>query len=285
MRVAVIGLGAMGGSVAARLARSELDTRVYDIDRAAVARAVAEGATEATLETASDVDVVVTSLPNDAIVRSVLLEQSVLERLTGKLLIELSTILPETMREVAAVAKQHSVAVVDSPVSGGPAEARSGKLVLLVGADDAALANGRPVLEQLGEIKHVGPVGSGKAIKLVNNLMSMGNMVVAAEAFALGERMGLDPRRMFEVLRQSGGSSHHLVKRVPYALDNDYAARFAVDLAEKDLRLAISMGGGVGYDMPVAAAVRQVYADAQEQGFGREDMVSVLKVYGYGAEA
>ncbi len=275
--VGVVGLGAMGGAVAERIVGSGFATSVYDVDATAVDRLVAVGATAATIPSIAQCDIVVTSLPSDAIVRSVLLDGGLLTAMGSSVLIELSTILPTTMRELAAAARD--VAVVDAPVSGGPMEARAGALTLLVGATDANLERAHPVLEVLGAIEHVGSVGDGKVVKLVNNLMTMGNIAVAAEAFELGVSLGLDPRRMFDVLNRSGGRSQHFTKRMPWVLDRDFEARFALALGEKDVRLGLELAHASGYVMPVAACVHQLYEMGIAKGLGREDVVSVIKLY------
>lgn len=278
-RIACIGLGAMGGSVAERLISQGANISVSDLSAEAVAKLQAKGATALSPESVGDCDVLITSLPNDAAVRAALLDSGVLNTPGLDLLIELSTILPDTMREIEAAATGHDVRVVDAPVSGGPAEALAGTLTLLVGADEDALELARPILEQLGTIEHVGPAGHGKAAKLVNNTMTVGNMAVAAEAFTLGVKLGLEPHRLFDVLSRSGGRSHHFQKRIPYALERDFSARFALQLSEKDIRLALQMGHDACYAMPVASAVHQMYELARAHGLAEEDMVAVIKIY------
>jgi len=278
LRVGVIGLGAMGGAVADRLLAEGFTTWVHDLNRDAVERLVANGADTGPLEEASW-DILVTSLPSDDSVRGALVDTGALRQLAGGVLVELSTILPATMSAVAAEASKADVGVVDSPVSGGPAEARAGKLVLLVGAEDRMLDRARPVLEAIGTVEHVGDVADGKAIKLVNNVMAMGNMVVAAEAFALGTTLGLDPARMFDTLSRSGGRSHHFLKRMPYVLERDFSARFALYLGEKDLRLALETAHQEGYAMPAAACIHQIYEIGMAKGWGAEDIAAVVKVY------
>lgn len=279
IRTAVLGLGAMGGAVAQRLLESGFPTLVYDIDPDAVARQVARGATACDPAGAGAADVIITSLPNDRIVTQVLLDSGVLAKWSGRVLVELSTTLPETVRAVAAVAAEHAVAVVDSPVSGGPGEALAGKLVELVGADPEALERARPVLSVLGTIEHVGAVGHGKTVKLVNNLMAMGNIVVSAEAFTVGVQLGMDRHELFDVLSRSGGRSFHFLKRWPYALADDYHARFAVALGEKDMRLGLELAHQSGCVTPISAAVQQIFEMARARGFGDEDVVAVLKVF------
>jgi 3-hydroxyisobutyrate dehydrogenase-like beta-hydroxyacid dehydrogenase len=279
IRTAVLGLGVMGGAVAWRLVSSGFDTLVHDIDDAAVARLVDRGATRCTAEGAGEADVIITSLPNDAVVLDAVVTSGVLEAWRGRVLVELSTTLPATVIRVAEQAREHDVTVVDCPVSGGPNEALAGTLVELVGADEDALDRARPVLAALGTIEHVGAVGHGKTVKLLNNLMAMGNIVVAAEAFTLGVKLGLDRHELFDVLSRSGGRSFHFLKRFPYALADDYTARFAVSLGEKDIRLGLALAHDADYVMPATSIVHQIFEMARARGVGHEDVVAVLKVY------
>jgi 3-hydroxyisobutyrate dehydrogenase-like beta-hydroxyacid dehydrogenase len=279
MRTAVVGLGTMGGAVARRLLAEGFPTLVHDVDPAVVARLVELGATACSPEDAGVAEVIITSLPNDRIVTDVVIGSGVLKSWAGRVLVELSTTLPDTVKAIAEAAKLHEVAVVDCPVSGGPGEALAGKLVQLVGADDDALERARPVLAALGTIEHVGAVGHGKTVKLLNNLMAMGSIVVAAEAFTLGVRLGLDRHELFDVLSRSGGRSFHFLKRWPYALADDYHARFAVSLGEKDIRLGLELAHQSDYVTPVASIVHQIFEMARAKGLGNEDVVAVLKVY------
>jgi 3-hydroxyisobutyrate dehydrogenase-like beta-hydroxyacid dehydrogenase len=113
----------------------------------------------------------------------------------------------------------------------------------------------------------------------VNNVMSMGNLAVAAEAFTLGTKLGLDPGRAFEVLSRSGGRSHQFVKRMPAVLAGDTTARFALGLAEKDLRLALEMAHGVPAGMPITGAIHQVYELARAAGLGERDAAALVELY------
>jgi 3-hydroxyisobutyrate dehydrogenase len=129
------------------------------------------------------------------------------------------------------------------------------------------------------EIHHVGPLGSGLIVKLVNNVMSMGNMVVAAEAMVLGVKAGVDPRRLFEILSTSGGRSHHFLKRMPNVLAGDFTPNFSIALSKKDVSLALGLAAGLGLPMLVASAVRQVYEAAAAQGLANQDMAAVTRLY------
>jgi 3-hydroxyisobutyrate dehydrogenase-like beta-hydroxyacid dehydrogenase len=283
-RIGFVGLGTMGGQMARRLAASGMTVTGYDLDPARVTQAEGGGVVGAASagRVAAAADVVLSSLTDPAAVRRAYLgEDGVLSGArAGMTLIDLSTIDPETWREVAAAARARDIDCLDAPVSGGPAEAGSGKLVFLVGGDSAVLERCRGVLMTLGtDIHHVGPLGSGYVVKIVNNVMSMGNMVVAAEAMVLGVKAGVDPQRLFEILSTSGGRSHHFLKRFPNVLAGDFTPHFSIALSRKDVSLALGLAAGLGMPMLVASTVRQVYEAAAAQGLGGLDMAAVTSLY------
>jgi 3-hydroxyisobutyrate dehydrogenase len=233
-------------------------------------------------EAARDADVVMSSLPDPAAVRRAYLgPDGVLSTIkAGATLIDLSTIDPETWREVAAAAKAKGADCIDAPVSGGPLEAGNGKLVFLLGGDAAVLERVRPVLTTLGtDLHHIGPLGSGLVVKIVNNMMSIANVAVAAEAMVLGVKAGVEPKRLFEILSTSGGRSHHFLKRFPNVLAGDFTPNFGIGLSRKDIALALAMAGKLEMPVPLASAVRQVYEAANAQGFGGLDMAGVTRLY------
>jgi len=165
-------------------------------------------------------------------------------------------------------------------VSGGSTDAGSGKLIFLIGGEAAVLERCRPVLSVLGhEIHHIGPLGSGQIIKIVNNVMSVGNVAVAAEAMVLGVRAGLDPQRLYDILSTSGGRSHHFIKRFPNVLAGDFTPYFGINLSRKDVALGLNMAASLGLPMPVTSAVRQTYDTAHAEGFGSLDMAGVISLY------
>ena len=283
-RIGFVGLGNMGGRMARRLAASGMPVTGYDVDGARARQAEADGIVLAASpgRAASASDLVLSSLTDPAAVRRAYLgEDGVLSGArAGMTLIDMSTIDPDTWREVATAARARSVDCLDAPVSGGPGEAGSGKLVFLVGGDPAVLERCRSVLMTLGsEIHHVGPLGSGYVVKIVNNVMSMGNMVVAAEAMVLGVKAGVDPERLFEILSTSGGRSHHFLKRFPKVLAGDFTPQFSIALSRKDVSLALGLAAGLGMPMLVASTVRQVYEAAAAQGLGGLDMAAVTSLY------
>ncbi len=283
-KIGFIGLGTMGGQMARRLVEQGYAVRGFDPSAERAARAKTAGIVLDTSpgRVAAASDFVLSSLPDPAAVRGAYLgEDGVLAGShAGMVWIDLSTIDPETCREVAAKAAAAKIDCLDAPVSGGPNEAGNGKLVFMVGGAPAVVERARPVLLALGtEIHHVGPLGSGLVVKLVNNVMSMGNMVVAAEAMVLGVKAGMDPRQLFDILSTSGGRSHHFLKRMPNVLAGDFTPNFSIALSKKDVSLALGLAAGLGFPMLVASAVRQVYEAAAAQGLADQDMAAVTRLY------
>lgn len=279
----VIGLGLMGGAIARRLLDEGFDVYGYDTDSGVVERAAADGvrASASVAELCGSVDAVLTSLPDPAAVRGVWLGPDGVARNArrGSCLLEVSTIGPGTMREVAAEVPD-GVTVLDAPVSGGPVEARAGTLTFIAGGRAEDLERAGDVIGALSrQVHHAGELGTGKVVKLVNNIMSMTNILVAAEAFAIGEAAGMEPRRLFEILSTSGGASSQFVKRFPAALDDDFGPRFSTTLSVKDLGLGAELAHESGVPSPMTAAAREMYSLSMSLGHGDEDMVALLKVY------
>lgn len=277
-RVGILGLGKMGSAFAERLRAQGYETVGFDVAQAALDRFEAAGGLPGDRAAVAACPVVLSSLPSD---REVLdaFDDGFLEKASGATIIELSTILPGTVVDLAERAEPHGVDVIDCPVSGGIDMARAGTIVLLVGADETLVETNSAVLGALGTVRHVGGLGNGKIVKLVNNMMSLGNVAVACEAFQLGVGLGMDPQALYDVLNESGGRSHNFTRRMPSAIARDFTPRFATYLAEKDLRLALQMGHEGQYPMPVAAAVHQLFEMATAKGLSAEDSISVIKVY------
>lgn len=289
-KIAVIGMGQMGSGMARRLAANGHDIIGYDVNtqtRQALSKeglVIAESATAAI----SGRTIILTSLPDPAAVKVAWLGAGGLVETAaeGSMILELSTIDPGTMKEVGAAAAMRGIDVIDCPVSGSPAEAAEGKLVLIVGGEEAALKRAEPVLKLLGETwRHTGPVGTAKVVKLVNNMMSMGNVLVAAEAFQLGVAAGVEPEKLFEVISVSGGRSHHFLKRFPNVLKEDYRPGFKMELGEKDLALAIEFGRAMRMPTPAASLVREMMATAMAEGYRGQDIVALADMYRRWAKA
>jgi 3-hydroxyisobutyrate dehydrogenase-like beta-hydroxyacid dehydrogenase len=282
--VGFLGMGAMGGPMARRLVQSGFQVTGFDVrgERCDAAAKIGVTIAKSSAATVEGAGVVMSSLPNPAAIREAYLgaNGAVVALRRGTIVVDMSTIDPNTWREVADAAAARGAQSLGAPVSGGPAEAGSGKLVFLVGGEAAVLDRCRSVLDTLGsEIHHLGPLGAGHVVKLVNNVMSMCNVAVAAEAMVLGVRAGMDPQRLFDVLSTSGGRSHHFLKRFPNVLAGDFTPYFSIALSRKDLSLALQMAESLGVPMLATAAVRQIYEAAAAQGLDTIDMAGVTKLY------
>ena len=283
-RIGILGMGTMGGPMARRLVESGFTVTGYEPDQTRAGKAKADGVALASspARVAEVSDMVLSSLPDVATVRRAYeaADGAIARARPGMVFIDVSTTDPESWREVAKAAKTKGVECLDAPVSGGPADAGSGKLIFLIGGEASVLDRCRPVLSVLGhEIHHIGPLGSGQVLKIVNNVMSVGNVVVAAEAMVLGVRAGLDPQRLYDILSTSGGRSHHFIKRFPNVLAGDFTPYFGINLSRKDVAIGLNMAASLGLPMPVTSAVRQTYDTAHAEGFGSLDMAGVIALY------
>lgn len=289
MSVGVIGLGLMGGGMASRLVERGHTVLGFDPDERS--RSIARGngiiLVDTVEELCSEPRAVLTSLPNSSIVRDVWLRPGGLaeKALPGSILLEVSTIDPATMKEVAAAVRD-GVGVLDAPVSGGPVEARSGTLTFLLGGDADLISRADAILPDLSTtVHHAGRIGDAKIVKIANNVMSATNTLVAAESFSTAVAAGMDARRLFEILAKSGGTSSQFVKRFPWALEGDFSPRFTVALAAKDLGLALDMARSVGMPSPMTAAAREMYQMAISHGKAGDDMVVFTDLYRSWADA
>lgn len=282
--VGFVGLGNMGGAMVEAILKGGYRVSVYDIDPEAASSLESLGAQEAAGpgSLAALADVILTSLPDARAVREVYLgEEGLISGVRpGSVLVELSTIDPTTVQELERSVSERGAVLLDVPVSGSPAEARRGELVLTAGGDREVLGAVEPILRCFGgTIQHVGPVGAAKVVKIVNNMMTMGNVLVAAEAFSVGVKAGIAPDLLFEVLSRSGGRSHHFTKRFPNALAGDFEPGFSVALGEKDLGLALDLSRSLEMPSPTTGLVRQMYRIAMSEGLSSEDIVAVLKLF------
>jgi 3-hydroxyisobutyrate dehydrogenase len=282
--VGFIGLGVMGSRMAGTLARAGYALDVFDIDpektRAVTTAGVAAAGSPG--DVASKSDVVFSSLPWPATVREVYLGAGgvVESARPGTILIDTSTVDPETTRALHAAASARHLHHLDAPVSGGFREAENGTLVVIVGGDLGAFERAKAVLGVLGSTVHyAGPSGAGNIVKLVNNVMSMGNMLVAAEVFVLGVKAGMDARTLFEILRGSAGRSYHFEKRLPNILARNFEPGFTVDLARKDLGLAVDMARSHDVPVPATSLLHQLYNASSALGDGKNDFASIVKLF------
>ncbi|HZE31125.1 MAG TPA: NAD(P)-dependent oxidoreductase [Actinoallomurus sp.] len=249
--IGFVGLGNMGFPMAERLVAAGYTVRGYDTDPAVrrrfagTAGSVADSAGEA----ADSAAAVVLMLPNSAIVGSVLLDDGLLARMApGAVLIDMSSSEPVRTRELAALADEHGVPMVDAPVSGGVRGAVAGSLMITAGGADEPVAAVRRMLEVLGKrVLHVGPVGAGHALKALNNLLSATHLLVSSEAMLVGKEFGLDQEVMLEAINGSSGSSASTVNKWPrFMLGRDFDSGFGLRLMLKDMRIAVDLARATG---------------------------------------
>ncbi|MEQ3679901.1 NAD(P)-dependent oxidoreductase [Pseudophaeobacter sp.] len=283
-KIAVVGAGLMGGNMAQALQAAGRTVIGYDVSDQSVAHLRAQGvpATTDLSEALEDADFIISSLPNSQIVRAAFLAgDGVLDHAAkGATVIEMSSIDPDTMKDLARSCGERGLRALDVPVSGGPNEALTGKLVLLVGGAQVDIDHAQPVLDALGGSQHyTGDVGTAKVVKLVNNVMTMGNVLVASEAFAMGTAAGVEPQRLYDVLSQSGGRSHHFTKRFPNALKQNFDPGFKMQLGEKDVALALDVARTIGQPMPMSSLIREMYQMALGLGYRDRDIVALVDMY------
>ena len=239
------------------------------------------GATGATLQNlVEDNHVIGCSLPNPKIVRDVFLGKGgVIEYCKpGTIILDLSTVDSETSIEVSEKLSKKGVIYVDAPVSGGKLDAPKGTLTIILGATENELESVRPFIELLGNsIHYAGSRGAGSTIKLVNNVISMGNTLIAAEAFVLGVKAGVDGGTLFNILQHCGGRSLRMTKRFPSVLKGDFAPRFTIDLAEKDLALAAELANKLKVPMPMARICHEFFMMTSGSGRGGLDATAVVQ--------
>jgi 3-hydroxyisobutyrate dehydrogenase-like beta-hydroxyacid dehydrogenase len=282
--VGVIGLGNIGGGMSRRMLEKGINVVGFDVSPNAAKAAAEYGASiESSLAgVARRVSVVVSSLPNPESVRDVFLGKAGVIALArpGTTIIETSTIDPHTIQEVSRQAASVGIDVLDVALSGEPPQALKGELVFQVGGPDALIDKHLGLLEVLAKkINRTGHIGSAKTVKLVNNLMSLGNVAVAAEAFVLGVKCGMDPERLYDILSVSGGRSAHFISAFPNVVQGDYRPGFKTSLALKDLKLILDLARGEKYSTQLAPVIASLYGDAVDCGWGEDNFTSVVKRY------
>jgi len=284
MKIGFVGIGSMGTPMSINLLRAGYELTVYDIQEEAMEAPVQLGAKAAASpkEVAQASDIVLTSLPTPEAVEAVALGvDGVLEGARkGSILIDTSTISPSLIKKVAAEAREKGMDVLEAPVSGGVIGAEAGTLTVIVGGDKAVFERCQEVLKVIGEnIYHVGDVGSGNTVKLVNNLLSISNLAVMSEGMVLGVKAGVDPETLYHVIKVSSGSSNALEVKLPRKIaKGEFDAGFAMDLACKDLGLALDLGREIGVPLLITGVVRQVYELARARGMGRLDQTAIIKL-------
>jgi 3-hydroxyisobutyrate dehydrogenase len=287
-RVAFIGLGNMGGGMAARQVVGGREVHAFDLSEAAVKKAVAAGAFEAgsVAKAVEKADVVITMLPAGPHVRKVYEEHILPHAPKSALLIDCSTIDVESARWVAGQAKAAGFAFADAPVSGGTAAADGGTLAFMVGCDEAVFARVEEALKPMARVViRAGDHGAGQAAKICNNMLLGISMLGTCEAFALAEKLGLAPDRFFEIASKSSGQCWSLTSYAPWPgvgpqtpSDRKYEGGFAAAMMLKDLKLAQEAAAKSGATTPLGAQAEALYALFDRLGFGGKDFSGVQQM-------
>jgi 3-hydroxyisobutyrate dehydrogenase len=286
-RIGFVGIGNMGWPMAANLARAGFPLTVYDADPARAPRFAAAfpaRASASLVELARAADLLVTMLPTGAIVRQVLLESEggalAADLAAGAVVVDMSSSEPVGTQQLGTVLAERGIALVDAPVSGGVPRAEAGTLTLMIGGEDeAAIARARPALEAMGkQLFRTGPLGSGHAMKALNNYVAAAAFVASTEALRVGRRFGLAPDVMIDIMNASTGrnfNSEMTIKQ--HVISGKYATGFQLGLMAKDVKIAADLAEGIAIEAPMARLVRMLWAEARESVGDGADFTAAIK--------
>ncbi len=284
--IAFIGLGNMGGPMAANLVKAGHKVHGFDLVQASKDAAKADGVSIATsaTEAVKGAEIVITMLPAGKHVLSVW-KEVIPAVAKNTLMIDCSTVDVESARHAHARAAEHNLPSIDAPVSGGTGGAKAGTLTFMCGGEDFAFAQARPVLENMGKkIVHCGKGGAGQAAKICNNMILGISMIAVSEAFALGEKLGLSHQALFDVSSTSSGQCWSLTSYCPVPgpvpaspANNDYKPGFAAALMLKDLRLSQEAAKAAGAATPLGAHAESIYDAFEKAGHGDVDFSGIIR--------
>jgi 3-hydroxyisobutyrate dehydrogenase len=284
--IAFIGLGNMGGPMAANLVKAGHKVIAYDLVEASCDQARSDGAAiaDSAAAAAKGADVVITMLPAGKHVRSVW-KEVVPAMGKGAVIIDCSTIDVESAKQAHELAAKHGLDSIDAPVSGGTAGARAATLTFMCGGEEKAFAAAKPILENVGKkIVHCGGAGAGQAAKICNNMILGISMIAVSEAFALAEKLGLSHQALFDVASTSSGQCWSLTSYCPVPgmvptspANNDYKPGFAAALMVKDLTLAQEAANAMGAATPLGKHAQEIYRQFEAAGHGGVDFSGIIR--------
>jgi 3-hydroxyisobutyrate dehydrogenase len=288
-RIAFIGLGNMGGGMAANQAKAGHEVLAFDLSKAAVDKAAAAGCQTAgsTAAAVKDADAVITMLPAGQHVRAVYANDILPNAKAGALLIDCSTIDVDSARAVAGQARDTGFRFADAPVSGGTAAADAGTLAFMVGCDEPDFTAVEAVLKPMSRVTfRAGDHGAGQAAKICNNMVLGVSMIGVCEALALAEKLGLDPAKFFEISSQSSGQCWSLTSYCPWPgpvptapSNRNYEGGFATAMMLKDLKLAQEAAAKAGATATLGATAEGLYALFDRLGGGGKDFSAILQLF------
>ncbi len=281
MNVAFLGLGIMGAAMARNVARRGHALTVWNRTRARADALAAENPSVKVAPTVAEAvrgaEVVVTMLADPPALRAVAGE-ALPAMAPGALFVDMSTVDPATIRDLAAQAAARGIAFVDAPVSGSRKPAVEGTLVVMAAGDAAAVERARPVLEAMGRVRYLGPTGAGASMKLVLNGLGAHLLAAHSMALVLAKALGLDPATAVEVIQSGAFASPLFAAKTPKVLARDFSADFSLALMLKDQDLVLETARAVGVELPTLRAIRDQVARAVEQGWGGEDLSVLVRL-------
>ncbi len=287
MKIAFIGLGNMGGGMAANLVKAGYSVNAFDLSEDALAKAADNGCQSFTSirDAVASVDAVVSMLPNGAIVDRVYQDDVIGHAPVAAILLDCSTIDVATARSVNGIAANQGYAMVDAPVSGGIAAANGGTLTFMVGGSDSAFERAEPILAAMGKaVIHAGATGAGQAAKICNNMLLGASMVATCETFKMAEKLGLDLQTFYDISSKASGQNWSMTSYCPVPgvgpqspADNGYQGGFATALMLKDLKLAMEAAQSVDAETPMGQRAAELYQAFADAGQGGLDFSAIIK--------
>jgi 3-hydroxyisobutyrate dehydrogenase len=270
MKIGFIGLGNIGSVLAGHLAKTGHSLIVHDLRREAGEPLIASGArwADSPQSVAGSADVLVTSLPGPPQVRAVMEgKNGALSGIrSGSTWIDMSTTNAEEVKRLGAMAAARGCSVLEAPVTGGLTLAKEGGITILVGGDKKVFDANLPLLQAMGgKILLMGPLGSASIVKVITNLLALGHLLIAGEAFLLGKQAGIDLTALFEGITASSGNSYTIEKEIPLAFNGSYDVGFSLALACKDLGLTMGLARDYGVPLEIGALVEQIFVRAKVQ--------------------
>ena len=281
-RIGFIGLGIMGRGMAANILKAGFPLTVWNRTPERTDELAAGGATVAASPAAlaAGCDIIITCVSDTPDVEAVILgaEGVIHGAQPGSLVIDMSTISPAVTKQIAAALAEKGVAMLDAPISGGSEGAARGTLSIMVGGSAADLQRAMPVLQTMGQrITHVGPSGAGQTVKLVNQVMVVGNCLAMAEGLMLAQAGGVDLDKCLEAVSGGAAGSWMLSNRGPQILARDWRPGFTIALQQKDLRLVLEAADAVGAPLPGTALVFQLYRTLEARGLSGDGNHALIK--------
>lgn len=281
-RIGFIGLGIMGQGMAANLLKAGFDLTVWNRTVTRMQDLVAQGAHAGAspADVAARSDVIITCVSDTPDVQAVILgEQGIIHGARpGALVIDCSTISPQATRTMADALRDQGVFMLDAPVSGGSEGASRGTLSIMVGGASDQFERALPIFQAMGKtITHVGGHGAGQTVKLVNQVLVVGNCIAMCEALMFAQAGGVDLQKTYNAISQGAAGSWMFTNRAPQIVQRDWRPGFTIDLQQKDLRLVLEAADALGVPIPVTSIVFQLYRTLQAQGFGSEGNHALVK--------